>query len=107
MLHNPTVLPARVTVGFWLKPIAPEIMPMIAAQLLAEVHDSAPCASPDAADPRNIGGASQRPWWKVAAGSQRPWWKVAAGSQRHGWLCPARRCVRNEDHVQEGETSWP
>jgi len=96
MLHNPTVLLARVTVGFWLKPIAPEIMPMIAAQLLAEVHDSAPCASPEAADPRNIGGASQRPWWKLAA-----------GSRRHGWLCPARRCVRNEDHVQEGETSWP
>jgi len=41
MLHNPTVLPARVTVGFWLKPIAPEIMPMIARQLLADVYDSA------------------------------------------------------------------
>jgi len=24
MLHNPTVLPAHVAVGFWLKPIAPE-----------------------------------------------------------------------------------
>ncbi len=41
MLHNPTVLPARVTVGFWLKPTAPEIMSMIAGQLLADVYDSA------------------------------------------------------------------
>jgi len=24
MLHNPTVLPAHVAAGFWLKPIAPE-----------------------------------------------------------------------------------
>jgi len=41
MLHNPTVLPARVAVGFRLKSIAPEIMPMIGGQLLADVYDSA------------------------------------------------------------------
>jgi hypothetical protein len=35
------VLPARVTVGFRLRPIAPEIMPLIGGQLLADVYDSA------------------------------------------------------------------
>jgi hypothetical protein len=32
MLHNPIVLPADVAVGFWLKPVAPGIMPVTAAQ---------------------------------------------------------------------------
>jgi hypothetical protein len=40
MLHNPIVLPADVAVGFWLKPVAPGIMPVTAAQLLANGYDS-------------------------------------------------------------------
>jgi hypothetical protein len=40
MLHNPIVLPAEVAVGFWLKPVAPEIMPVTAAQLLAGGYHS-------------------------------------------------------------------
>jgi hypothetical protein len=33
MLDNPVVLPAEVAVGFWPKPVAPGIMPVIAAQV--------------------------------------------------------------------------
>jgi hypothetical protein len=46
MLHNPIVLPADVAVGFWLKPVAPGIMPVTAAQLLANGYDSRPCVWP-------------------------------------------------------------
>jgi hypothetical protein len=37
---NRKVLPADAALGFWLKPIAPEDMPMIAAHLLADGYDT-------------------------------------------------------------------
>jgi hypothetical protein len=40
MLHNPVVLLADVAVGFWLEPVAPGIMPVTAAQLVAGGYDS-------------------------------------------------------------------
>jgi hypothetical protein len=84
MLDNPTVQRADVAAGLWQKPFAREIMPVIAAQLLAGGYDSpALRAAGDLAargDPRSIGGTSRGPWWKVAA-----------GSPARGWLCPARR----------------
>jgi len=40
MLHNPTVRPADVAAGFWLKSAAPGIMPVIASQLVAGGYDS-------------------------------------------------------------------
>ena len=65
MAHNLAVLPADVAIDFWLRPIAPENMPMIAAQLLlADGYDSP--ALRDAAglcardDPRDIRSAFQQ-----------------------------------------------
>jgi hypothetical protein len=73
MLHNPTVLRDDVIVGLWLKPFAPEIMPVIAAQLLAAgYHSPAQRAAAGLAahgEPRGIGGASGGAWWMLAAGS--------------------------------------
>src|SRR5690348_8274986 len=47
MLDNPVVLPAEVAVGFWPKPVAPGIMPVITAQLLPGGCDGpGPCAWP-------------------------------------------------------------
>jgi hypothetical protein len=46
MLHNPVVLPADVAVGFWPKPVAPGIMPVTAAQLLAGGTTARPCVWP-------------------------------------------------------------
>jgi hypothetical protein len=40
LLDNVTMLPSDVGLDFWLRPIAPENMPMIAAQLLADGYDS-------------------------------------------------------------------
>jgi len=54
MLHNPAVLRAHVAAGFWLKPSAPESMPMIAAQLLADGDDSPAARAAAHGDPHNI-----------------------------------------------------
>src|SRR5258708_3541424 len=96
MLHNPTVLPAHVAVGFWMRPIAPENTPVDAAQLLAGGSASPALrvagGLPALGDPRSIRSASHGAWWELAAGSPAA-----------RWLCPAQRCVQNEKHVQEGE----
>jgi hypothetical protein len=99
MLHNPVVLPADVAVGFWLKPVAPGIMLVIAAQLLASGYHS----------PALRVAAESWPHTVPAPRRQRiPGALVDAG----GWIparvaarCPARRWVRNGKHVQEGERS--
>jgi hypothetical protein len=74
MLHNPTVLRAHVAAGFWLKPDAPESMPMIAAQLLADGYDS-PGARRPAQHLQRIGEAL------VEAGA----W-VPGGASADAWL---------------------
>jgi hypothetical protein len=38
--HGRVVMPTQVAVDFWLGPIPPEDMPMIAAQMLADGHDT-------------------------------------------------------------------
>jgi hypothetical protein len=94
MLHNPTVLPAHVSAGFWLKPIAPENMPVIAAQLLASGCDS-PAVRVAAGlaahgDPRSIGSASLGAL--VGAGGWIP--GRAAACARRGGGCGLRSTCR-------------
>jgi hypothetical protein len=82
MPDNPIVLPAHVFAGFWPRPVAPGIMPVIAARLLAGGYVGlAPQLAAGLAargDPRSIGSAS------------RALEELAAGSPAGGWLCPAR-----------------
>jgi len=72
MPHNPVVLPAHVAAGFWLKPIAPENMPVMAAQLLAGGSDS-PALRVAAGLAHTVRAAS-------AAHPRGPWRELAAGS---------------------------
>jgi hypothetical protein len=40
MRHDRGVQPDQVAVGYWLDPIPPEDMPVLAARMLAEGHDT-------------------------------------------------------------------
>jgi len=72
MLHNPIVLPADVAAGFWLKPAAPGIMPVIAAQLVAGGYDSRALRVAAGLAAHGARAAS-------AAHSRGPWRTLAAG----------------------------
>src|SRR6266566_6552215 len=72
MLDNPVVLPADVALGFRLKPVAPGIMPVIAAQLLHGGYHSPAL--------RLAAGLAAHGARAAAAHSRGPWWTLAAGS---------------------------
>jgi hypothetical protein len=94
MPHNPIVLPAEVAVGFWLKPVALEIMPVAAALLLAggSAGPALRMAAGPAAhgEPRNIGSALQEAL--VELGAWVPGGAVAYA--RRGGGCGLRSTCR-------------
>ncbi len=74
MLHNPVVLRGDVVAGLWLKPFAPVIMPVIAAQLLGGGYDSPALRAAAGLAARAVTGAASAvhpggAWWMLAAGS--------------------------------------
>jgi|SRR5712691_1915351 len=97
MLDNPIVQPAHVFADFRPRPVAPGNMPVTAARLLAGGSDGpvlrVAAGLAARGDPRGIGSAFPG----VPGG------ELAAWISGRGCLCPARRWVRIEEHVQEGK----
>jgi len=85
MLDNPVVLPADVAVGFWLKPVAPGIMLVIAAQLLASGYHSPALRAAAEGWPHTVPAQRRQgiPGALVDAGGWIPG-RVAAGARRGG-----------------------
>jgi hypothetical protein len=85
--------PDQAAVGFWLDPIPPEDMPMLAARMLAEGHHTRRCAGPSASPAmtnRAIFATSSAPRWPSSAPGSAT---AAPPNWRPPCLWPASCCA--------------